>query len=135
MRLDQRLVDAAIAFVNKRFPGNAEEGAAAMYLKTGEIVTATAIAVPSEQASLCHETGAICEAYARNLPITATVCVHRDAGGRFIILSACGICQERLWHWGGEVEVAVPLDGDPTQWRAVSLKELSPYYWRKPFMR
>jgi len=135
MRLDQRLVDAAIAFADRRFPTTDSAGAAAMYTASGEILTSTAIASLNDQVSLCHEVGAMCEAYAKNLKITATACVHRDNTGRFIILSACGVCQERLWYWGGEVEVAVPHEDDPTRWRAVTLKEMNPYYWRKPFMK
>ena len=76
----------------------------------------------------------MCEAYARNKRITATVCVSRDEAARFLIFSACGVCQERLWYWGGDVEVAVPNEHDPTQWYSVRLKEMNPYYWRKVLM-
>ena len=62
MHLDQRLVDAAIEFVNKRFAEQPFEGAAAMYTEDGEILISTAIEVVNESVSLCHETGAICEA-------------------------------------------------------------------------
>src|SRR5262245_48100754 len=135
MRLDQRLVDAAIDFTNRRFPGQAPEGAAAMYTEDGEILISTAIEVVNESVALCHETGAICEAYAKNKKITATVCVWRDQAGSFLIIGPCGVCQERLWYWGGDIEVAVPLDHDNTKWRAVPLREMDPYYWRKPFMK
>ena len=135
MRLDQRLVDAAISFINQRFPDRLDEGAAAMYTADGEILTATAIAVVNESVSLCHETGAMCEAYARDKRITATVCVHKNNDGRFVILSPCGVCQERLWYWGGDVEVAVPLRSDPTKWEVMALSELTPRYWRLPFMK
>ena len=134
MHLDQRLVDAAIAFVNQRFPGRLNEGAAAMYTSDGEILTATAIEVVNESVALCHETGAICEAYARDRRITATVCVHKNDEGKFLILSPCGVCQERLWYWGGDIEVAVPLSSDPTKWEAIPLSQLTPRYWRTIFM-
>jgi cytidine deaminase len=133
MRLDQRLVDAAIEFVERRFPG-ANEGAAAMYTEDGEILVSTALEVLNESVALCHEVGAICEAYAKNKTVTATVCVARNERGGFDILSPCGVCQERLWYWGGNVEVAVPLDHDITLWRGVTLHQASPYYWRKPYM-
>ena len=135
MRLDQRLVDAAIAFVERRFPGKPYEGAAAMYTADGEILVSTSPEVLNDSVALCHETGAFCEAYAKNKQITATVCVSRQPDGRFIIIGGlCGVCQERMWLWGGDVETAVPLDDDPTKWRAVTLREMAPHYWRKQFM-
>ena len=56
MRLDRRLVDVAIAFTEKRFPGEIQAGAAAMYCEDGEILVSTAIAVLNESVALCHET-------------------------------------------------------------------------------
>jgi cytidine deaminase len=135
MHLDQRLVDAAIDFTNTRFPGEAYEGAAAMYTADGDILISTALDVANDSVAICHETGAFCEAYAKNKRITATVCVTRDEEGRFLILGLCGVCQERMWYWGGDVEVAVPLEDDNTKWRSVMLKEMDPFYWRKPFMK
>jgi cytidine deaminase len=106
-----------------------------MYTGDGEILISTAIEVVNESVALCHETGAICEAYAKDQIIAATVCVSRGDAGRFHILAPCGVCQERLWYWGGDIEVAVPLDHDTTKWRAVALREMNLYYWRKPFMK
>lgn len=132
MKVDARLVQAAIDFVTQRFPSGVE-GAAAMYLDNGQILISTAPQVENETVSLCHETGAICEAYKLDRRITATVCVSRDDQG-FHILTPCGVCQERLWSWGGHVNCAVPLATDSTQWTSVPLSELSPHYWRKPFL-
>ena len=133
MKLDQRLIDAAIAFTEWRFPGAAYEGAAAMYTDEGEILISTALDVPEgSSVHLCHEVGAMCEAYAKKKRITATVCVSREPAGHFIIIGGlCGVCMERMWLWGGDVEIAVPLEGDPTQWRTVTLKESHPFYWRQ----
>jgi cytidine deaminase len=130
VHLDQGLVDAAIDFVERRFPGEPWAGAAAMYLDDGEMLISTAPAVVNDAVALCHEVGAMCEAYARNRKIVASVCVSRAEDGRFVILPACGVCQERLWSWGGNVEVAVPLP-DGAGWKAVTLAEMSPHYWRK----
>ena len=130
MRLDQRLVDAAMGFVEKRFPGEPYEGAAAMYTEDGEILISTALEVPAgASVALCHEVGAMCEAYAKDKKITATVCVSRETDGRMIVLPLCGVCKERVWFWGGDVEVAVPHEGDITKWRPVTLQELDPFYW------
>jgi cytidine deaminase len=129
--VDQRLIDAAIDFAQRRFPGEPWAGAAAMYTEDGEILISTAPEVMNDAVALCHEVGAMCEAFARDKKVVATVCVSRAEDGRFVILPACGVCQERLWYWGGNMEVAVPLADDGTKWKAVSLAELAPYYWRK----
>ena len=134
MKVDQKLVDAAIGFVNSRFPNQPWEGAAALYIEDGTILISTAPAVVNESVSLCHETGAICEAYARDKRVTASVCVSRNEKSEFVVLSPCGVCQERLWYWGGEVQVAVPEEANPTHWRSVALSEVAPHYWRKQFM-
>jgi cytidine deaminase len=130
MRLDQRLVDAAIAQAVARFGGRDDAGAAALYTADGRILTSVCLESPNESANLCHETGAICEAYRLGLRVTASVCVSRTTqSDAFIILSPCGICQERLAIWGPVVEVAVPQADDPTGWQAKTLKEVQPYYW------
>jgi cytidine deaminase len=135
LHLDQRLIDAAIAFVERRFPGEPWAGAAAMYAEDGEILISTALEVVNESVTLCHEVGAMCEAYAKEKKIVATVCVSRAEDGRFVILPACGVCQERLWYWGGHIEVAVPLDDDSAKWKSVTLAAMGPHYWRKQFMK
>ena len=135
LHLDQCLIDAAIDFVERRFPDELWAGAAAMYADDGEILISTALEVVNESVALCHEVGAMCEAYAKDKKIIATVCVSRAPDGRFIILPACGVCQERLWYWGDAVEVAVPLDEDASKWRAVTLGEMGPHYWRKQFLK
>jgi cytidine deaminase len=131
VQLDQRLIDAAIDFVERRFPGEAWAGAAAMYVDDGAILISTAPEVVNDAVALCHEVGAMCEAHARDKKIVATVCVSRAEDGRFVILPACGVCQERLWSWGPDVQVAVPDSGDTRGWKAVPLAGMSPHYWRK----
>ncbi len=133
MKVDQKLVQAAIDFVRERFPSGVE-GAAAMYLEDGQILVSTSPIVENESVALCHETGAICEAYKLNKKVTASVCVSRDEKG-FHILTPCGVCQERLWSWGGDVDCAIPKRHDSTQWQSIKLSELSPHYWRRPFMK
>jgi cytidine deaminase len=135
MKLDQNLVDAAIKFVDERFLNESWAGAAAMYAHDGAILISTSPDVPNESVSLCHETGAICEAYKLGLQITASVCVSRDERGQFHILTPCGVCQERLMTWGDEVEVAVPKDSDSTIWEMRRLSEVQPFYWKRPFLK
>jgi cytidine deaminase len=130
MTIDQRLVDAAIAQARSRFP-RGSGGAAALYTADGRILTSVCFDTPNESANLCHETGAICEANRLGLEVIASVCVSRESEAEpFLILSPCGICQERLAAWGSDVTVAVPLATDPTRWQAKSLREVQPFYWR-----
>ena len=135
MRLDQRLVDAARELLESRFPG--EEGiAAAMYTDDGDILTGVFFEPEWGGGALCAETGAICEAEKQGKRVSASVCVSRLSGSDpMVILTPCGICQERLFHWGAEVEVAVPAPADPTRWMARTLSEVQPYYWVDVFKR
>ena len=43
-------------------------------------------------------------------------------------------CQERLFFWGPDVEVAVPDPQDSSRWLAKRLSEVQPYYWRNVFV-
>ncbi len=44
-----------------------------MYLEDGQILISTSPQVENESLALCHETGAICEAYKLNKRVTASV--------------------------------------------------------------
>ena len=135
MKVDDRLVNACKDFINKRFPNSQEiEGAAAIYTEDGEIIISTAPEVFNSGAGLCHETGAICDAYKLDKKIMASVCVSKEKDGSYVILTPCGICQERLYHWGGDVEVGVPRENDISQYESKKLNEVQPYYWAKPFI-
>lgn len=129
MKLDQELVDAAINQALARFP-TGYAGAAAVYTEDGQILTSVCFDTHNEIANLCHETGAYCEANRLNLRVTASVCVSRSTPeDKFIILTPCGICQERLAIWGRSVEVAVPDPSNPSHWLTKTLGQVQPYYW------
>jgi len=70
-----------------------------------------------------------------NEKITASVCVIRDQNKEIHILTPCGICQERLFYWGDEIEVAVPKSNDSTKWLVKTLKDVQPYHWYKIFKK
>ena len=62
--------------------------------------------------------------------ITAIACVGRLGGDEpVVLLTPCGICQERLIHFGADVQIAVPDADDPTQWQRKLLREVQPFYW------
>jgi cytidine deaminase len=135
MRLDQRLIEAAKAFLDERFPGT-EGGVAAMYTDDGEVLLSTSPETTNDGTTLCHEVGALCEAYKKNKRVTATVCLYREsADADPIILAPCGICQERLMLYGDAVECAVAKESDPSQFDVRLLKELQPHNWRLAFRR
>ena len=131
MQVDQKLVDAAIRQALERWP-NEEAGAAAAYTADGRALRSVYVETPNSVVNLCHETGAICEAHRLNIALVASVCVSRESrDAPFLILTPCGVCQERLAHWGGDVQVGVPQQGDPTAWVSLPLREVTPFYWRK----
>ncbi len=136
MKIDKRLVDSAITLMETRFP-RGQGGAAAMYTEDGEILTSIGVENQlNDSANLCHETGAILEALKLGKRITASVCVFRETETKqILILTPCGICQERLMPFGDNLEVAVPKKSDPTQWESKTLKEVQPYYWGKVFKK
>ena len=133
MYLDQALVDAAVALLESRFPGR-EGIAAAMYTEEREVLTSVYFEPKWGSALLCAEAGAVCEAEKLGKRVVASACVSRLSGSSPIrVITPCGICQERLFHWGEDVEVAVPNASDATTWSARTLKEVQPYYWVKAF--
>jgi cytidine deaminase len=134
-RVDDQLVQAAIQQALERFP-KGWSGAAAMYTEAGRILTSVYVDAPNESACLCHETGAICEAHRLNESVCASVCVSRESEAEpFVILTPCGICQERLAYWGLDVEVGVPDKTDPAQFYSLKLREVQPYYWHQVYER
>jgi cytidine deaminase len=132
-RVDDQLVRAAVQQALDRFP-EGWSGAAAMYTETGRILTSVYVESPNEITCLCHETGAICEAHRLDERICASVCVSREKTEEpFVILTPCGVCQERLAYWSMDVEVGVPDKANPTQYHSLKLGEVQPYYWRQFF--
>ena len=130
MNLDQRLIDAAVDQLDRRWPEADFAVAAAVYLDDGRILTSVGLDNLNAAAGLCAETGALCQAYTMDRRVTASACVCRDASGTIGILAPCGICQERLALWGPEVQVAVAA---PDGWSVRTLAELNPYYWGTHF--
>lgn len=129
--LDERLVETARALLRERFPVG-EGVASALYTADGEVLTGVHFDPDGGVASLCAETGALLEAHKRGKAVAAIACVAREGpGAPVVVLSPCGVCQERLVHWGYDVEVAVPDPADPTKWVAKRLQEVQPFHWRK----
>lgn len=124
-----RVVDECRGHIARRFPGDAERGAAAVLLDDGVVLTGSSPDFVNVSASLCHEVEPYCAAFRLDRKIVASVCLHRAEDGRHLVLSPCGICRERLADHGPDVLVAVPGPSDPTAILWVTLREALPHYW------
>ncbi len=121
----------ACDFLDKRFP-EGWGGCAVMRTADGKFLISVALENFNSGAGLCMETGAMCEAQKYNLRITHSMCVTRSSEkAKPIILTACGICQERRMFWGDSVKVAVTNPKNEIIFR--TLDELSPYHWSGAF--
>jgi len=135
--VDQVALSATVAacrdLIGSRFPGDEDQGAAAMLLADGTIVCGTAPTAVNPSVELCHETEPYCAAYRLGLRIVASVCLHRRPGGRTIVLSPCGVCRERLAVHGPDVLVAVADRRDATVVVWKRLGDVLPDYWMTAF--
>jgi cytidine deaminase len=127
------VVDACRTLIDSRFPDDSERGAAAMLLADGTILTGTSPDAANSSVEVCHEIEPYCGAFRLGQSIVASVCLHRVADGRFLVLSPCGVCRERLAVHGPDVLVAVADETDPTVVQWVTLKDVLPHYWLTVF--
>jgi cytidine deaminase len=127
MDTDAKLFEAAKNLINLRYP-TGWGGAAAIATESGKILTSIAPDTKNDALSLCMEVGACLEAHKLNERVTHSLCICRESeASEFIILTPCGICQERLSHWGGSVSVAISNPASELIFK--SLRELMPHHW------
>lgn len=125
--IEKEMYKRAVELIEKRYP-TGWGGAGVVHTAAGNYYTSVSIETANASAVLCIETGAILEAHKYNEKVTHCMCLVRDnENASFKVLSPCGICQERLRYWGGEVQVAVTAKDDVPLF--VELKELQPYHW------
>ncbi|MGN6612968.1 MAG: cytidine deaminase [Angustibacter sp.] len=127
------LTDACRDLIESRFPGDDHAGAAAMLLGDGTILTGTAPEAVNPSVEVCHEIEPYCGAFRLGQPVVASVCLHRQPGGRVVVLSPCGVCRERLAVHGPDVRVAVADRQDATVVVWKDLAEVLPDYWMTAF--
>lgn len=136
-RVDERALAATVAsckdLIDSRFPDDGDHGAAAMLLEDGTILTGTAPDAVNASVEVCHEIEPYCAAYRLNQRVVASVCLHRQLGGRTVVLSPCGVCRERLAVYGPGVLVAVADRSDPTVIVWKTLRDVLPDYWMTAF--
>ena len=126
-------VAACKTLIDTRYPDDGHRGAAAMLLKDGTILTGTAPDAVKPSVEVCHETEPYCGAHRLGQRIVASVCLHREPGGRTMVLSPCGVCRERLAVHGPDVLVAVADRENPTIIVWKPLKDVLPDYWMAAF--
>ena len=102
--------------------------AAAVRTETGKILTSIAPDTKNDALSLCMEVGAFLEAHKLNEKVTHSLCICReDESSEFLVLSPCGVCQERLVHWGGDVKAAISTKENKLVFKTI--RELMPHHW------
>jgi cytidine deaminase len=126
-------IDACRSLIRDRFRDDDHHGAAAMLLDDGTILTGTAPNAANPSVELCHESEPYCAAFRLGRSIVASVCLHREPGGRTVVLSPCGVCRERLAVHGPNVLVAVAAAENPTVAVWKPLKQVLPDYWMTAF--
>lgn len=128
----QKMYLKATAFIEKRYP-RGWGGAAVLRTVNKHFLISVAIETCNAGASLCIETGAICEAHKLGEAVTHSVCVVRASeNSEFKILSPCGICQERLMYWDN---VYVGVTNVDSLLKLVPLRELQPFHWSKAYKK
>ncbi|MBY5920140.1 cytidine deaminase [Ferrimonas balearica] len=121
------LYQAAVDLINTRYPSG-WGGAAAVRTETGKVLTSIAPDTMNDALSLCMEVGAYLEAHKLNEKVTHSLCIYRaDENSEFLVLSPCGICQERLVHWGGDVKAAISTNSNELVFKTI--RELMPHHW------
>lgn len=125
--IDDELYHAVKKLIEARYPIG-WGGAAAVRVEDGSIYTSIAPEAINDSTALCMETGAILEAHKYNKKVTHSICLAReDEHSTLKVLSPCGVCQERLFYWGPQVQCAISNDTQTIIFKA--LNELQPYHW------
>lgn len=129
--ITQELYNAVKKLIEQRYP-TGWGGAAAIRVEDGTIYTSVAPEVINDATNLCMETGAILEAHKFNKNVTHSICLAReDEQSPLKVLSPCGICQERLFYWGPQVQCAISNHTEAMTF--TSLKDLQPYHWTEAY--
>lgn len=129
----ERLETACRELIETRFADKYDCGAAAVLVDDGSVLTGTSPDFPNPSTTVCHETEPYLAAFRLSKSILASLCLHRGLDDRYVVLSPCGICRERLIMHGADALVGVPAPKDATQIEWVRLEETLPYYWRSAF--
>jgi cytidine deaminase len=107
-----------------------------MYTEDGEVLKGIVFDPEWGGGGLCAEAEPLLAAHRMGKRISAVATVGRlDANDPIVILTPCGICQERLYHWGLDVEIAVPDEQDGSRWMMRTLGQIQPHHWVEVYSR
>ena len=127
IKIEQEMFKIGCKFLFERF-GNDEGGVGVVRVEDGTYYTSVWNETNNSAVDLCAETGAILEAHKFNKRVTHTLCVVKEKNSTNVkILTPCGVCQERLYFWGGDVKCAISNNENKVIFKKLS--ELQPYYW------
>ncbi len=104
-----------------------------MLLGDGSILVGTSPDALNASVEVCHEVEPYCAAFRLGQPVVASVCLHRQSGGRVVVLSPCGVCRERLAVYGPRVLVGVADRSDASRVVWKPLSDVLPDYWMTVF--
>jgi len=125
------MFDKVTKFIEDRYP-KGWGGAAIMKTEKGRYFISVALESANAGAGLCMETGAMCEAQKLDEKITHSLCVVRDdENSKYKVLTPCGICQERLLYWGGDVLVGITTKSEKVVYKP--LKAINLFHWTKAY--
>ena len=125
--IEKEMYEIGCKFLLERYQDN-EGGVGVIRVEDGTYYTSVWNETNHSCVDLCAETGAILEAHKYNKKITHSLCVVKEENSNKVkILSPCGVCQERLYYFGGDVKCAISNDDGIVIFKKLS--ELQPYYW------
>ena len=127
-KIGKEMYNIACKLIKDRYNNN-EGGVGVTRVEDGTYYTSVWNETLNSSVDLCAETGAILEAHKFNKKITHSLCVvKKENFNYFEILSPCGVCQERLFFFGGDVKCAISNEENKIIFK--KLKELQPFYWK-----
>jgi cytidine deaminase len=127
MGIEQELYESAVTLLKRRYP-TGQGYAAAVRTDSGAILTSVPPDTKNDSLNVCIELGAYLEAFKLDEAVTHSLCIFREnENSEIIFLSPCGICQERLVFWGGDVKAAISTEDNSLTFRTI--RELMPHHW------
>ncbi len=107
-------------------------GVAGMRLSDGTFISSISPDFPNAASSVCMELGGMLTAANQDLAVTHTIClVRNDEHSPIMVLTPCGVCQERLGLWGPGVRCGITTADHGVHF--VALRELQPHHWLQAY--
>ncbi len=125
--IEEEMYNIGCKFLLERFKDD-DGGVGVIRVEDGSYYTSVWNETNNSAVDLCAETGAILEAHKYNKKVTHSLCIIKERNSKEIkILTPCGVCQERLYFWGGDVRCAISNEKNKIIFKKLS--EIQPYYF------